>query len=144
MKHRLDIQVYIFKYSINSWLNTGNLAFKPNCTVNIYQAVRPEFHTSFNNLTNQGSIKHAMQVRCFYATTIWSKVSQTKPFAVKTEWSQISVIQGFRVNFVKCQKELLSATQCWQLEKGRLNMLTTGCSPVKQEKNPSSCFLHQG
>lgn len=44
------------------------------------------------------------------------------------------MIQVFRVNFVKCQKELLSATQCWQLEKGRLNMVTTGCSPVKQEK----------
>lgn len=46
------------------------------------------------------------------------------------------MIQVFRVNFVKCQKELLSATQCWQLEKGRLNMVTTGCSPVKQEKKP--------
>ena len=43
------------------------------------------------------------------------------------------MIQVFRVNFVKCQ-ELLSATQCWQLEKGRLNMVTAGCSLVKQEK----------
>lgn len=55
------------------------------------------------------------------------------------------MIQVFRVNFVKCQKELLSATQCWQLEKGRLNMVTTGCSPVKQEKkNPALAFCIRG
>lgn len=68
------------------------------------------------------------------ATIKQLKVSQKNPFAVRTEWSQVSAILVFGVNFVKCQKELLSATQCWQLEKGRLNMVATGCNLVKQEK----------
>lgn len=51
------------------------------------------------------------------------------------------MIQVFKVNFVKCQKELLSATQCWQLEKRRLNVVTTGCSLVKQEKKKSPFLL---